>query len=104
VTDEYAVLFGDKFQLGDVAPLPEFKDEILFAAVGDFRCLECRFDKGIDGVEVFGGCLSDGHGKPLEGGTFLIGDGKTDGQNLLYCNVHYFMPFKRKSALAGAAP
>lgn len=88
MTDEYAVLFGDKFQLGDVAPLPEFKDEILFAAVGDFRCLECRFDKGIDGVEVFGGCLSDGHGKPLEGGTFLIGDGKTDGQNLLYCNVH----------------
>ena len=47
MTDEYAVLFGDKFQLGDVAPLPEFKDEILFAAVGDFRCLECRFDKGI---------------------------------------------------------
>ena len=80
MTDEYAVLFGDKFQLGDVASLPEFKDEILFVAVGDFRCLECRFDKGIDGVEVFGRCLSDG--KPLEGGTFLIGDGKTDGQNL----------------------
>ena len=40
MTDEYAVLFGDKFQLGDVASLPEFKDEILFVAVGDFRCLE----------------------------------------------------------------
>ena len=87
MTDEYAVLFGDKFQLGDVAPLPEFKDEILFAAVGDFRCLECRFDKGIDGIEVFGGCLV-----------------KRTVRIFLYCNVHYFMPFKRKSALAGAAP
>ena len=79
MTDEYAVLFGDKFQLGDIAPLPEFKDEILFVAVGDFRGLECRFDKGIDGVEVFGLCLSDGPGKPLEGGTFVVGGGKTDG-------------------------
>ena len=71
VTDEYATVLGEQFQLGNESAFPQAEDEILFGAVRNLRGLERRPDEGVNRIVVGGADLTDG----VHGCSGYVGDG-----------------------------